>query len=616
MKTSIKTAAKASKSRIPLRSNSLTTFDIGTTRPMYCLPLLAGETLHLTQRQMSELSPLVVKTFGELHFKHNCVFVPHRVVWRQYEDYRRSSQDSSVDITPKTFTAFNFFQWFINGTFNTADGIFQFVTSTSWNSKFVSVPRPFSNTFSSADIILVGNINNGQPVKLGLNLTKKGREIINTLFSLGYRIPLDFCGNVSDGNLFDVVTRFQKKFMSSSYDALALLSYARCMYDYIYPSRYIDKLGVGRLWDDDSMDYGVDDDAWYNDIFSLVFTQYDNHFFTSLFVQPNNSIAGTPAGASILSNSDLLQSGSADRTLVFSVNNQQNVINRTTSNSPIPTLTSFGLRWLQSASDYILRNNIGGRRFREWAESHFGFVTKDMNSDISEWVSSWQESIQFNGVRSTAETSGARLGDQAGHGESFGMKKINFTAHEDGFFFIISQLVPSVVYYQGQAPWTHPLTSALQLYTPEFESQGYEAVPLRDVYIGTNGNLDNPLDGVFGYCPRYSNRYKRPYDSMSGDFCFASRNSNMQAFHTFRDLQSYFDNNEASSSLAFLQVENQFGRIFQLDPTEPDRSSLYDKVFTLFAFDAEKETHLRSLSDSLPLFDKSGKDANINYLGD
>lgn len=615
MKTSVKTAAKGSKSRIPLRSNSLTTFDIGTTRPMYCLPLLAGETLHFTQRQMSELSPLVVKTFGELHFKHSCVFVPHRVVWRQYEDYRRSSQDSSINVTPKTFTAFNFFGWFLKWNFNTADGIFVFTDSVVEN-PFMSAPRAISDSFPTADIIVLGSLSGGTPRKFGFNLTKRGREIVNTLFSLGYRFPLDFCGNVTDSNLLEVIPVVQQKFMQSSYDALPLLSYARALYDYIYPSRYIDKLGVGRLWDNDTESYGVDDSDWFADIFSLVFTQYDNHFFTSLFVQPNNVIAGTPAASSIVANNDIMQTGQQlSNNLGFNVNSQRNTIYQG-SQTYTGTLSSFGLRWLQSASDYILRNNIGGRRFRDWAESHFGFVTKDMNSDISEWISSWQESIQFNGVRSTAETNGARLGDQAGHGESFGMKKINFTAHEDGFFFIISQLIPSVVYYQGQAPWTHPLTSPLQLYTPEFEAQGFEAIPLRDIFLGSNGNLDNPFDGVFGYAPRYSNRYKRPYDSMSGDFVFGSRNTNMQAFHTFRDLQPYFDSNEASSSLAFLQVENQYGRIFQLDPTDSDRSSLYDKVFTLFAFDAEKETHLRSLSDSLPLFDKSGKDANINYLGD
>lgn len=615
MKTSVKTAAKGRKSRIPLRSNSLTTFDIGTTRPVYALPLLANETLHFNMRQLSELSPLVVKTFGELHFKHTACFVPHRVVWRQYEDYRRSSQDASISITPKTFLAQNFYGWFGNFVLDAQDNIFVF--ASGWTpTKYIERPRPIGSNFPTADIVLYGILlDGGTPQKIGINLTKRGREVINTLYSLGYRLPVDFCGDVVDDALIDVVPAFQRQVWNSSYDALALLSYARCLYDYIFPSRYIDFLGVGRLWENDTDAYGVDDDAWYEDIFSLVFTQYDNHFFTSLFLQPNNPIAGqSPAGANVVDNVNVVTPQSQTQ-LRFVSNKDANVIQHNGA-AQLLTLSSYALRWLQSASDYILRNNIGGRRFREWAESHFGFVTKDQNADISEWISSWQESIDFRGVQSTAETDGARLGDQAGHGSSFGQKQINFTAHEDGFFFVVTQLIPSVVYYQGQAPWTHPLTSALDLYTPEFEAQGFEAVPIRDVFVGQNGNTSAMLDGVFGYCPRYSNRYKRPYDSMSGDFVFGSRNSNMQAFHTFRDLTDYFDNNEASTSLAFLQVENQFGRIFQLDPTDSDRSSLYDKVFTLFAFDANKESHLRSLSDSLPLFDKSGQDANINYLGD
>ena len=238
---------------------------------------------------------------------------------------------------------------------------------------------------------------------------------------------------------------------------------------------------------------------------------------------------------------------------------------------------------------------------------------------MSTFIKSWDDVINIDPVTSQTENSGARLGDMAATAKGSISDKFHYDCDERGYLIFLSQVLPVTECYQGVKPWCHDIESPFDFYTPDFDGMGFEGVPLKDVYFGGSGtakiDVTSP-NAVFGYCPRYTNRYKRQNHYLSGDFRLNSRNANLEAYHTLRNLDyGKSAGDTLSLNRSFLEVDNQYNRIFAADPTDANRKSLYDKIFTIFRFDVQKYSHMLSVSESIPFFDKSGEKVEMPYLG-
>lgn len=620
MSKTIKFATSRSKSKHThyLPTTSIMTSDFRQIRPTNILPLIPEDEVTVDYKQFTRLAPLAVPTFGSFDVRTYAFFVPFTTIWRNFESYISNSLDASLNIQPPIFSLANFLSRLFGITFS---GGYGDLSSTSiYREDEIEIQETIDGGFQPVRDFLIQNSEGGSII--GFNLTSKGRFVLQVLEGLGYQIPRFLSVNFYQDNLQSF-----NQMLQIPYSLLPLLAYFRVLFDYVYPSQYVQQLGIERYFDGTYFTSTQSDSSNYLlELFDLLVVPYDDDFFTSLFPTPNSS-NGSVGNNTVVNNSDVTPNGSAQVSLTAFTNERFVGLNQLNNTNQL-TLSNYALRWLQSASDYVLRNNIGGTRFHEWMKSHFGFVTKEQDKFRSQWLRTWSDNVQTSDVLATTGTDSQLLGEQAGRGFSTGSGTLRFTAKEHGFFLCLSMLVPKMGYVQGVKPWCHRITSPLDFYTPEFEDQGFEAVPYMDVFSqygvrSFDGTLPLLVDAnavgkhfqPFGYCSRYTNMYRRSGDYLTGDFTLNSRNANLGAYHTFRDISTISQRNQLANDLNFRVVDSDFDRVFAAAPKDSDGQQYSDKFFSIFYFDVKKRSFIVSSSEALPLFDKSGADVKMPMFG-
>lgn len=648
-KLNISTSRVKERNSFHVPSTNITTLDVGRIIPSNILPLEAGDRVSVNYNQFSRLSPLLVPTFGSFRLKTYAFYVPYRTIWRGYQDFRSESVDNSTNYnrSPLTWSLIDLFQELF-GTLTLQISSESTAKSflANYGKKYFSNVAWFPNVYQAIhgttdnrlgfasdlsiyratdeemfDVYLNGynfnfaSENNTVPVIL-FKFNESGRQLINTLYSLGYSFPTEFMMNMNyelnqPYGETDPTPAYEKQFKFSFYP---LLAYCRALYDYVYPSRYVQQQGFGFLFD---YPYEQTVDALFSKCMKLLFTQYEDSFYTQLWTGRNRAAVGmfTDTNMSPDDNSALKVNGDGSGTYV-----------RMNSASNVTTLSTQSLRLMQSINDFVVRNNIGGTRFSEWFKAHFGFATQEMNSDRSIFLKSWFDDIQIGDVTNGSFSQDGNmgvLGEQAGKGTISSKGSLKFEAKEAGFLIFVSLVQPQVGYYQGVKPWCTPITSPKQFYTPEFETFGLEAIPRKAVYNSYDGDdADAPYNvapiirnnEVFGYAPRYAWQYKIGHDFLTGDFRFGSRNWNLGSYHTFRNV--LYGRSNLALDAQFMQVDNQYDRIFSdINGDESRGLSNTDKIFTIFYFDITKYSYMRPISDSLPIFDKSGENTSLDNGG-
>lgn len=631
---SFKTARKKSKVDFRLPSTHVTTLDVGQLRPTNIVITSPGDTFDVDFNQQSMLSPLLVPSFGSFALKTFAFFVPCRTVWDSFEDFMTNTVDSSLgaQISRPRFTLADVINLFFNTSTPdpsvnnhntqliervayipdaTATGAAAVISQQNWD---ISVSR-----WTSTNTEGIGFY----------RFTSKGRWFMNIFRSLGYEFPnAYYIGDwTSKTSLFGVESINYDTFYSSEYfNGLPILSFAKCLYDWVYPSAYVQQLQIGYLFHSVEQVYSW---QWLSDCMKLIFVQYEQDFFTSLWQQPQ-SVSSSSGAFSLPSHLDVYNSN-----VSLSVNSYRNSVTVEQRNGdgsqPNPSsslvFTSSALRFLQSMSDFVIRNNIGGTRFREWMKAHFGFVTQEQDAHRSIFIKSWNHEVQISDVKNTSMTSASLqgigvLGEKAGEGWSRGSGHMKFEAKEHGFIIFMSMVVPHTGYYQGLAPWCRDmLSSRFNFFTPEWENLGLEAIPRKSVF--NNQDLLNtgsvPLsrgNEVFGFGPRYAEMYKIGHDYLTGDFRFRTRNTGLEAYHTFRDV--LYGRSNLALDAQFLQVDNQYDRIFayvNAPDSDPNSVNNTDKFFSIFQFNVVRHAYMESVGESMPLFDKSGDSSTVNYQG-
>lgn len=627
---------KLNEHHIPI--TSIGTFSVNARQVTGCIPLNRGEKIKCNYSQFSRLAPLVAPTFGSFNIKTMAFFVPAHTIWRGYRSWVSGSVDSSVPNAPLNFSMEDLV-YLITGSSNPT-------SSTDWSSPYVmasdqnykSAPSGSDWAPFNGNDFVVYDSYSGVNQAHGGNFTSAGRELWNTLICLGYNFStfIKFSSELSGGANVDTL------YYGLENSVYPLLAYARVCYDYLYPSRYVNQQGFSFLFETSL------NNSWANQstrrtliekMISTWFNQYDQDFYTSLWSRPNQAAVG--------SNQGVVPNFKADPTYInnhgiFSTSSQANsrvvsgdagaVLNSTTQldgsayQQQVYNLSAQSLRWLTSVSDFVLRNNIGGARFREFMKSHFGYNTKNDTCDESIYIKTFSDQVKIQDV--TNMTSGDQmgaLGELAGKGYSSSKPDYSFSydADEAGFLIFVSECKPNVGYYQGNRPWARALTDRFQLYTPEFDGVGMEGVPVRAVMNSFSSyddtlKVQSGLNDAFGFAPRYSERYKIGHDNLFGDFRFHSRGQYLDSWHTMRDvLYGRTSSNKLALDAAFLSVDNQYQRIFRYIGGSSDGVTydVEDKIWCFLGFDITKYSSAKNLGNSLPFFMQNGRDAHMNYEG-
>lgn len=607
-KINISTARRAKKNTFNIPTRTITTLDFGrlcATNVIECTP---GDTIKTNYHQVTQTASLVSATFGSAFIKTFATFVPYRVVWRQFEDFMVKTKDSTIETERPRFSYYTLYRVLFGLKFNeTFEPIDPEAIGSSVITAFAEsdgVDEIDGSTFSRPDFLdgydfAFYNPNDSVLQDVGVyrfKLTSKGRWLVHVLESLGYKLP----------RLLPVVGGSAVNFYGEYRSALPLLCYVRFFYDWVYPSQYVQQQGFGYLFDN----VGAIDGDVIADIFRLLFVPYSEDFFTSLWLNPNavgSSTTDIPAMAA--------EKGGWRN--VLTNGNYNTGIQQDSSNL---TVTSYGLRLLESISDFVTRNNIGGTRFHEWMKAHFGFVTKEQDANRSIFLKSFSDDLRFSPVYANTAVEGFQnLGARAGIGNSNGGGSLTFDAKEHGLLLFITMVIPSTGYVQGEKPWVKAVDSPFDFYTPELDSVGLEPVPRSRVYMDyTAYGIDNGvapvnrMNEVFGFAPRYADRFKHGQDFLHGDFTLNSRNKNMQSYHTFRNV--LYNRINLALDAQFLEADDQYDRIFASDPSN-EVSDSYDKFVSIFVFDTKRYSNMLSIGESMPIFNKQGDDVTLDNTG-
>lgn len=518
-KMSIKKASKG-LTRFDLSSNHITTSDFGQIQVSQFLPIVPNDKIHASLFSEARFAPMVVPTFMDVKMYTRAFFVPMSAIWKQFENFYIDKQDSSCYKQLPYITNASFVDFFCNSAHNC--------------SFKVDDDNPFDFECS-----FLGE--SGRYL-----LTERGRIFYKLLLSLGYSV------NFTESD-------------TTQLNLLPLLAFMRVAYDYIYPSQYVDSLGLQKY-------FNVTDQNQA----SLFSYNYVGQFLSrccDLLTMPFRQDYFTAAWK------ELNQSGSSSQNIYFSskVSDVDDIENYIANNSvatgifsPSDGYSQQSFKLLSRLYDFITRNNIVGTKYADQIFARFGIGSRKSDKDMSQFIGQSVQNINVVDVTAMTSAQNQDLGELGGKAYMNGSNQLfNFESDEFGYIICLSFLMPDIGYYQGRKRWTTAFQSRLDWYQPEFD-MNMRAIRNDELFADfksdsdyTNGssNGGNP-DGVFGFAPNYT-EYKKGNDYLTGDFRLPSLKTNLDSYHLMRDLNTPSSTSPLALNSAFLMCrQHEFDKIF------------------------------------------------------
>lgn len=177
------------------------------------------------------------------------------------------------------------------------------------------------------------------------------------------------------------------------------------------------------------------------------------------------------------------------------------------------------LREAFSLQAFLERSMRVGKRYFEQLWGHFTVKSPDSRLQRPELFGRMEQTMTISEVLATAQSTadGIAVGSMAGHGISVGGDSFFYEVPEHGWIMGIISVIPDTAYQDG-VDRQFTKFDRLDYLWPEFANLGEQPVYNRevichDVAVGAGF----PLDGVWGYNPRYS-EYRYIADSVAGEF--------------------------------------------------------------------------------------------------
>ncbi len=179
--------------------------------------------------------------------------------------------------------------------------------------------------------------------------------------------------------------------------------------------------------------------------------------------------------------------------------------------------TAFAVqRWLE-------KNAVGGTRYVEGLQKHFGVSPQDSRLQRPEYIGGSAAPVVISEVLSTALTQVEQdeeyitnpVGDMAGHAISTsGGKKHRYYAQEHGYIIGIVSVMPDALYWQGvRRMWFKK--DQFDFAFPSFAHLGEQ--PVFNIELYASNPAASQYMNTFGYQSRYS-EYKHGQNRVAGQF--------------------------------------------------------------------------------------------------
>lgn len=437
--------------------------------------------------------PLDKPFYGNVNIHDRAFFVPYRVVWEPFEDFRNNVPHNQSSGT----------------TINTL--VPDFSLETFWRAIFVDGLNDFCVVKDSNDY----------DFKYGndyFKLTSNGRAALSLMEALGYK--------------FFMADSIGKTF---KYNVLNLLSVAKIYLDWYFPSAYA-HYGLPAFMDgilQRQFYYSLTSEEIYRILKLILYVSYDSDFYTSLFDNPvgPNSGAGSLGVNFNITDSTVVN---ITKSLVTLDSNGTPVVRNANSNT-VPNFSQYVDKSLQALTSYVARHRMAGSRSLDRALASYGVMLSAEKLKRCYYLGSNEYPLHVADVMSTAETQEASLGAYAGKAVASSTHTFDSYSDEDGLFVIINSVVPQPIYYQGVDQNTL-CRSVLDFHNGEFDNLGPVMVTGLNVCasVSDSPGYDASFNDVvssqlFGYAPRYY-WLKIPYNRVSGDFMFKSVNTDLKSW--------------------------------------------------------------------------------------
>lgn len=197
------------------------------------------------------------------------------------------------------------------------------------------------------------------------------------------------------------------------------------------------------------------------------------------------------------------------------------------------------------------KNMRGGNRYIENIFHHFGVKSSDARLQRSQYLGGKKFPIVVGEQLQTVDTDGdgsytagqRALGSRSGVANGAGQSKhINFFCEEHGFIMTIMSIMPHVSYQQGIPRYLGARWDRFDYLWPEFGNLGEQEVYNWEIFVRRGAS--QPNDGTFGYQSRYAD-LKTGVSQIHGEFrgnTFAdmAKWHNGRIFNTAPSLNSSF----------------------------------------------------------------------------
>lgn len=583
MNTEVKLAA-SSYMKADLSTDTLTTMNFFTMKPVYFKEVVPGEKVDIDMFANMRMLALNKPMFGNLQCKTRTFFVPYRLVFPHWNAFITDSREANSKFTQVPTVS-----------------VYGLIHSLAYDATIATKEAITGSTSIAYDFIIRDDSEEfGQAY--GFVFTKKGRRINDILRGFGYNLPWGY--TFIPGTSGNVYEHTDTKL--GNVNVMSLLAYGKIVSDWFTLPAYQDKINtiqaaintIGTLNQSEAniltnlklilslcIDLHYSDDifvsAWDNPV-SPNDTVGQNISIVDETVNPTNSNQVSRVEANVPNNSSLSQ---------YNTTNGTPILRSDGTYSYPSNVSQYILNALQKLSSFMRRNQIVGYRPLDRYLVRYG---KKLSSEQllrsivlgeADFKIFVDEVMSLSDTVNPTDASGQSLGDYAGKGVGTAKGHIHFESDEFGVLVTVCYIIPYVKYFQGLNP-ANRRVGMLDYFQPEFDGLGCEAIPSNTV---TNDSINSSFtlasgvtmtqypgeDYVFGYAPRGYSYKTNPYATVSGDFALNSRNVGYEQWHLFRKI----NNNVLGTSYAWKHNQrftegssdaDNYNRIFQVSDGEND----------------------------------------------
>ena len=511
---------QASKYRTPfdLSSPHITTTDFGQLQVTNFLPVVPNDKFTINVYSEARCAPMVVPTFMDVDLVHRCFFIPMSAIYPAFESFYLNRQDGGALSLPLISNA-ELCRYFADAAYGMSRSVGK------------SVEGDF--TYEGTSYLY----------------TEKGRLFLKVLHTLGYGI------NFAQAD-------------DTSMSLLPLLAYMRVLYDYVYPSQYLDSLQLTKY-------FKVFTPTELSNLFGTQIAKFT--FLTALvnlFSLPYRQDYFTAAWKSLNSPGTQHDSDYVGKDIgVYEISNTQTKYLAAFENyegENRSQISQYALDFLSRLYDFVTRNNIVGNRFADRIFAKFGIGSRKSDPDMSQFIGQHIQPLRIADVTAMSAAEGQDLGDLAGKMFSQGNGNLgNFDSIDEfGYILTLSFVQPKIGYYQGRRRWV-TCNSQFDFFQPEFDMQMrairndelFADYTTTDEYAAGQEYGGNPRN-VFAFAPNYS-EFKKGDAYLTGDFRVKSLARNMNAYHLFRDIPTPSQSSPLALNSHFLFMQqHEFDKIF------------------------------------------------------